>query len=331
MKRIAAFLLTAALVACYDKPPPCNPNTIDWPRCIDPTQPSLKGDASAPKMGASLIYPGGTVYPVSIYGSTATGRSLLTCASAAACRTALGITDVSTLESDAIAHANSVVAFTYSPHFVWHPPAAAKFSSFGSQWSALVGGTGATAGVVTGERGGATQLTTGATASSTVELIDVPNGLGIYGTSFTDDLVAAGSKWHVQWDMKITTVPDSQTMFEAGWVQPNGGALGVMVGVQGSGSTANYRLFIHGGAGVTGSVAIDTKRHRFRMWHDGGVATGTVNWTIDNVAQTALTGVTWGVAATPYFRMQNGSTAAAQTAILYDAIYQVDGVQIPPP
>jgi hypothetical protein len=29
--------------------------------------------------------------------------------------------------------------------------------------------------------------------------------------------------------------------------------------------------------------------------------------------------------------MQNGSTAAAQTAILYDAIYQVDGVQIPPP
>jgi hypothetical protein len=67
------------------------------------------------------------------------------------------------------------------------------------------------------------------------------------------------------------------------------------------------------------------------MWHDGGVATGTVNWTIDNVAQTALTGVTWGVAATPYFRMQNGSTAASQTAILYDAIYQVDGVQIPPP
>jgi hypothetical protein len=43
----AALLLLA--VGCYKGDPPCNPGTVDWPRC-DPTQPSwgAKVDGGAP-------------------------------------------------------------------------------------------------------------------------------------------------------------------------------------------------------------------------------------------------------------------------------------------
>jgi len=37
---MVALALACALVgSCYKGDPPCNPSTVDWPRC-DPTQPS---------------------------------------------------------------------------------------------------------------------------------------------------------------------------------------------------------------------------------------------------------------------------------------------------
>lgn len=44
-----AVLALAGAVSCYDpnKPPPCHPGTIDYPACIDPTQPRAARDAGA--------------------------------------------------------------------------------------------------------------------------------------------------------------------------------------------------------------------------------------------------------------------------------------------
>lgn len=43
---LLAYAMVSA-VGCYDpnKPPPCNPSTIDYPRCLDPTQPTAARDA----------------------------------------------------------------------------------------------------------------------------------------------------------------------------------------------------------------------------------------------------------------------------------------------
>jgi hypothetical protein len=55
MKAILLGVLAAAAACsvwaggCYDpnKPIPCDPSTIDYPRCLDPTQPTVPRDAGA--------------------------------------------------------------------------------------------------------------------------------------------------------------------------------------------------------------------------------------------------------------------------------------------
>jgi len=44
-----AIYTVATSPGCYDpnKPPPCDPSTIDWPRCIDPTQPMAVRDGGS--------------------------------------------------------------------------------------------------------------------------------------------------------------------------------------------------------------------------------------------------------------------------------------------
>ena len=54
MKRIALLLIGLLVVSCYKGTPPCDPSTVDWPRC-DPTQP--------PVFGSSLLYPQRYVAP----------------------------------------------------------------------------------------------------------------------------------------------------------------------------------------------------------------------------------------------------------------------------
>lgn len=330
MKRIVSTLLTmAVLSACYKTPPPCDPSTIDYPRCLDPTQPSLNGKPGN-ALGASLIYPGQTTRSTSIVDSTAIGRSILTAASASAILSILGVSNLDSWENRAVAHANSVVTFR-AAHHTWFGSVVPKLGTLGSDWTALFSGSGATTIVQSGEEGGCSQITTGATASSGVEGISVVNGLGSYGASYISDLTAAAGKWHVTWDWKLTTVPDAQAEFVTGWATPAGVPI-IGVGVRGAQSTGFYRLFVAGTAtGQTGTVARDTKRHRAEFWHDGSVAAGTINWTIDDVAQTAVTGYSAGAPGAPYFRIINGSTAAAQTAIICQYGYQGDGVQIPPP
>lgn len=324
MKRLLAFAALLSLASCYDpnKPAPCDPH------CTDP---KLARPDAGPKLGASLIYPGQSTRSTNIVDSTAIGRSILTAPSVASILAILGVANLDTWENRAVAHANSVVTFR-AAHHTFFGGAVAKLGTLGSDWTALFAGSGATTIVQTGEEGGCSNITTGATASSSTELITVVNGLGAYGASYVSDLTAASSKWHVTWDFKLTTVPDAQTEFHMGWVAPATGVSGPAVGIRGASSTGFYRLFVAGTAtGVTGSVARDTKRHRAEFWHDGSVVPGTINWTFDDIAQTALTGYSWGASAAAYVRIANGSTAAAQNAIVCQYGYQGDGVQIPPP
>lgn len=67
MKRMYITLALAASLAfsCYKGTPPCDPTTVDWPRC-DPTQPRR---AAAPVLGSSLLYPR-TATPVRIVADT---------------------------------------------------------------------------------------------------------------------------------------------------------------------------------------------------------------------------------------------------------------------
>lgn len=333
MKRISALLALVILASCYDpnKPPPCHPGTIDYPRCIDPTLPAKKNQTQTPpQFGASLLYPGGTVYPVSIYGSTALGRSILTAPSASAVLALLGVQNIDTWENAAIAHANSVVSFR-SGHHTWFGSAVAKLGTGDARWTTLLTGTAAVTIVQSGEEGGCNQITTGVNAASSAEGISVVNGLGSYGASYVSDLANATAKWHVAWDFKFTTTPDAQAEFAVGWASP-AGAPEVGVGIRGAQSTGFYRLFRQMTAtGQTGATAIDNKRHRTMFWHDGSVAAGTVNWMIDGVVQTPLAGYNPASPGAPYWRIANGTTAAAQTVILCQFGYQGDGVAIPPP
>lgn len=43
---MAVYALASA-VGCYRELPPCDPSTIDYPRCLDPTQPLAARDAGA--------------------------------------------------------------------------------------------------------------------------------------------------------------------------------------------------------------------------------------------------------------------------------------------
>jgi hypothetical protein len=43
---MGALLTAAVWVGCYKGNPPCNPGTVDYPRC-DPTQPSWAAHADA--------------------------------------------------------------------------------------------------------------------------------------------------------------------------------------------------------------------------------------------------------------------------------------------
>lgn len=337
----ALFYFSLALLgACYDPNnlPPCDPSTIDYPRCLDPTLPSKAKQAQggqgghAQSFGASIIYPGRNTSSTYIADSTATGRSLLTCATAAACRAVLGISNIDETCSAGIALANSLISFTYTPQ-AFCSDGYAAMGSTGSRWNNILSGSAART-VVTSptaqERGGATQYTTGATASSQAQWLSIPNGLGVFATGVADDLTSATSKWFMQWDFSYQTTPDAQSSMGLGWIDPAGTAT-MFFGVQGSGSTSFFRFFRTGVAGTSSTVSIDTKRHRVRLWHDGGVATGTINWSIDGVAQTPITGISWGTAAGPYGTILNGTTAAAQTVRLFSSVYVVDGVQNPPP
>ncbi len=261
---------------------------------------------------------------------TSAGRAMAAASDAAAQRTLLSLTDVTDEASAELAHANSVCSFTYpSVSKVFRNNT--KIGTLGNDWTLLTGGSGALGnsgkGVATSGwagGGGANILTTGATASSYVQLISCVNGLAILGGAMIDNLVSATAKWHFETVFKISTTPNSNTEIGVGWVDSGGGDQ-LLVGVRGAQSTTKFRVFKGGtSTGANSTVSIDTNPHRFRMWGNGD---GKVYFSVDYESAIQLSGATWAdTVAAPYVTVQNGSTAAAQTVYLSTARYRVDGV-----
>lgn len=241
---------------------------------------------------------------------------------AATARANLGIVDLTDQANNELAHANLVCDFDF-PSLIWHEQCVAKIGTLGSKWTPLLSGDGAITIVQSGLRGGGNQCTTGATAASAVALISIVNGLSAFGGSFMDDLVAASSKWHVEFVAKITTTPDAATEWGIGWIKPDGAAQ-LLLGVRGASSTTKFRLF-SGATGADSTVDIDTNFHRFRIWADGATP-GTIFFSVDNESPISIAGFAWGAAAAPYMNITNGATAAAQTIVLQDAYYRANGV-----
>lgn len=221
----------------------------------------------------------------------------------------------------ALADAEAKCAFT-GRYSYWDETFAAKPGTTGSRWGAgLLTGTGAITQQTTGVRGSVTRLTTGATAASQVELISVINGLGIYGSSMMDDLVAATSKWYVTYAFRLITVPDAVTRIEMGWVKSDS-TPGPMLGVRGASGTTNFRTFLSSTAtGVDSTVAIDANNwHVAKMWNNGATS---IKSQFDSAAYTTFSPA-WGGNACPYVLINNGATAAAQTIELSDCVYVFD-------
>lgn len=252
----------------------------------------------------------------------AVARAFLAATTEAGQRAALGLLDLTDEASAELAHAKSVCAFA-NPTKLWFADALAKLGTFGSKWTTLLGGTGNVSIVQTGERGGVNEITTGATASSYVQLISCINGLASYGGAMMNDLTAADSKWHVQFDFKLTAAVDNVTELGFGWISP-GGAPGPVVGVRGAQSTGFYRLYVSGSStGVNSTVAIDTNVwHRARMWGNGD---GKIYASIDGETPIQLTGYSYGTEAAPYGNFLNNGTAAARKWRTAGIYYRVDG------
>lgn len=275
-------------------------------------------------MDATPAYgPSRSLPSTAISDSTATGRALLTAASASAARTVLGIEDVSTIETQSISHAKTVCNFAYQP-FVWRANCISKPGSAGSEWGGVILSASSTNTADTsGETGGSFIMTTSGASGGQVEWLGVNNGIGTYGSSVMPDLVRAQDRWHLEFDFKLNSTPDAQTTFGQGWADSGGGTT-MFLGVLGSSSTAKYR-FWQGATGALSTISVDTARHRARVWANGGTP-GTVFFSIDNETPISVAGVTWGTMATPYGKISNGTTLAAQNVNLYQSIYVLEGV-----
>lgn len=288
MKRLLLFVL-ALSASCYNpnKPPACDPSTIDWPRCVDPTQ---------PKLGSSLIYPGNTVYPTSIFGSTAAGRAMLTAADAAAQRTLLGIQDVGDLRNYAIARAISLLSLSnptvvVDESFVAKPGSSPSFfAGTSTNVSTLSGGwKKIAAGAVSGNSNAWTQadVSTAGTVSNV-------------GTQ----------KWYQLWVIKLDAAADSTAQVQFGWINTAFSVVQPLVGMQGASSTTKFRFF-DGTTGATSTVNLDTGVHIIEHWGDGAAH---INASVDGeTAATYTTAKTDHV--TPFVQVVTGS-GGAQSASL---------------
>ena len=276
-------------------------------------------------MDATPAYgPSRNLASTAISDSTVTGRALLTATDAAAARAALGIDDVTTIETQSIVHAKTVCSFAYPP-FVWRANCVSKPGSAGSEWGGVVLSASSTnVADTSGETGGSFVMTTSGASGGQAEWIGVNNGLGTYGSSVMPDLVRAQDKWHLEFDFKLNSTPDAQTIFGQGWADSGGGTT-LMIGVQGSGSTTKFRLFATGGFAVNSTINIDTARHRARVWANGSTP-GTIFASIDGETPISMSSVTFGTMATPYGKISNGTTLAAQNANLYQSVYVIEGV-----
>ena len=271
-------------------------------------------------------HPPRTVAPSSISGTSVDSQAFMQADNYAEMRTLLGIEDLSTLESQAVARAKAVCNFAFPPS-VWRADCVSKPGSTGSRWgAAILSASSTNISDTAGEYGGSFVMTTSGLSGGQCEWLGVPNGLSVYGSSLMPDLVRAQDKWFMEWDFKLNSTPDAQTEFGEGWFAADASAFGPMIGLRGAQSTAFFRMFIGDSAtGVNSTVAVNTTRNRARMWADG-LTPGTIYGSVNGETPISMTGIAFAKGAAPYGRIKNGTTLAAQNVNLYHSIYVCEGV-----
>jgi hypothetical protein len=180
---------------------------------------------------------------------------------------------------------------------------------------AFTGGTGNVA--PANVNGGGQLLSTGPNAGSTAAIFTAGPTSSAFGQVFdgSDHSFCA-------FRFKLNTVPDAQTEFGLG-VANGGGTDAILVGVQGSGSTAKFRVYRDngGGAGANTVTNIDTNWHTGRLYTIGD---GKIYGQFDSDAAANFTQAYLDNTQPNAFAV-NGATAANQEMIFGAAIYVADG------
>lgn len=181
-----------------------------------------------------------------------------------------------------------------------------------------VSGSGANSQVTT-LKGGVVQLTTGATAGSQAGILPISAG--------TNAFILRGDteKWYYAARFAVTTTPDAQTWCAVGWLNVAQSRI-IDVGVFGGDSTTKYALRVGNSTNpgtrqsALSTVSIDTGFHTFEVYSDA--ASTTLKFRVDGETPVSLVGSTYGTDASyPWVECNNGTTAAAQTLKLDEALY----------
>jgi hypothetical protein len=160
---------------------------------------------------------------------------------------------------------------------------------------------------------GLARLDTSATASSFCNIAASGNPETFVGSWAPDPNSGASYALFV---FRLATAVDAQTKALMGYVQGSGATVGI--GVLGSASTSNFRLY-SGGSGAASSIAIDTNFHIAEVWTTG---TGTVFGAIDGETPISFSlGAFAGIF--PWTSISNGTTAATRKLDLDTAVYLV--------
>lgn len=265
---------------------------------------------------------GSAAVPTALPASAA-GLAVLSAADAAAQRAALGIVNVTSMDTSALAYANSVCNFANPPWMtrIDFTDKASTTAPSGNKWKIGLGTSGTQTYPTTGG-GGGMNLSTGA-SSTTMNGVTVTDT--VFGDAWIPDLVLAASRWMVQWDFAFTSTPTANTYLFLGWIAADGSAYGPGVGVFGGGSTTKFGFAKHNVATFTNStISIDANTHRVRMWANGSTP-GQVFFAFDNETPISITGVTMGKVSAPYWEFKCTDVGAAQTCRLKTSYWVIDG------
>ncbi len=212
-----------------------------------------------------------------------------------------------------LANAVALCAFVNTPIVVLQQTGLVDGPGFEGQFTS---GTGSV--VAANVNGGGILLSTNATANSIAALF---SSLLPVASAFGQVFDGSGHSY-CAFRFKLTTVPDAQTKVGLGIADGSGGDA-ILIGVQGSGSTAQFRLYRDNGPapGVNTGAAIDT------TWHTGRVYTigdGNIYGQIDAVAAVSFAEA-YLTNTQPNMFVGNGTTAANQEFIFGAAIFVADG------
>jgi hypothetical protein len=212
-----------------------------------------------------------------------------------------------------LANAVSLCAFVNTPIVVLQQTGLVPGPNFEGQF------TSGTASVVAANvNGGGLLLSTNAGANSVAAIFSSTLPVA---TAFGQIFDGSGRSF-CAFRFKLTTVPDTQTVVGMG-VANGSGADAILVGVQGSGSTAQFRLFRDNGSGngVDSGLGIDTNWHTGRLYTK---ADGNIYGQFDSVAAVSFVQA-YLDNTQPNMSVRNGTTAANQEMIFGATIFVADG------